>query len=130
MGLDMYLKGHKNFITYTRLEGPYKEDGFELTEKVLQLGYWRKHPDLHGYIVENFAEGVDDCKPIYLSEECIEKIITAIKNEELPHTEGFFFGRSDGSESEESLKIFEDALQWKRKDELYVFKHIYYQASW
>jgi hypothetical protein len=27
-----------------------------------EVGYWRKHPDLHGYIVETFADGVDACQ--------------------------------------------------------------------
>lgn len=26
------------------------------------IGYWRKEPNLHGFIVENFADGNDDCR--------------------------------------------------------------------
>jgi hypothetical protein len=56
MGLDMYLTGEK-FLMTRNLE----EDGFRLRSKTLELGYWRKHPNLHGYIVQTFADGTDEC---------------------------------------------------------------------
>jgi hypothetical protein len=54
MGLDMYLKGEK-LVMNTSLD--LREDGFRLSSKTLDLGYWRKHPNLHGYIVQTFADG-------------------------------------------------------------------------
>ena len=57
MGLDMYLEGRKS-----RYDKQETEDGFPLQTKVLELGYWRKHPNLHGYIVQEFADGVDECQ--------------------------------------------------------------------
>ena len=63
MGLDMYLKGNKFYWTNWREpEKNLTEEGFKLTEKTLELGYWRKHPNLHGYIVKTFAEGVDELR--------------------------------------------------------------------
>ena len=44
MGLDMYLTGEK-FVMSLKLQ----EDGFRLSSKTLDLGYWRKHPNLHGF---------------------------------------------------------------------------------
>src|ERR1700683_3641911 len=29
-----------------------QEDGFRLRSKTVELGYWRKHPNLHGYICQ------------------------------------------------------------------------------
>lgn len=126
MGLDMYLIGRKF--------DPKREDivdGFTCREKLLDLGYWRKHPNLHGYIVEHFAEnGVDDCKPIDLSAENIEQIIEAIRENDLPETEGFLFGESSKDEEQvaEDVRIFEAALAWVASTEFW--HSVEYRASW
>ena len=131
MGLDMYLDGDKYLaLNFDNPENTPTEDGYRLTNRTLRLGYWRKHPNLHGYIVNTFADGIDQCQRIDLSENDIEKIIDAVARDDLPHTQGFFFGASDGSEREETLRIFRDALQWVRTTESNVFRSIYYQASW
>ncbi|MCA9469442.1 MAG: hypothetical protein KC643_28915 [Nitrospira sp.] len=131
MGLDMYLDGDKYLaLDFDNPDNTPTEDGYRLTNRTLRLGYWRKHPNLHGYIVNTFADGIDQCQRIDLSENDIEKIIDAVARDDLPHTEGFFFGASDGSEREETLRIFRDALQWLRTTESNVFRSIYYQASW
>lgn len=129
MGLDMYLNGEKYFWGFNG-ERP-REDGFEVKSRTLELGYWRKHPNLHGYIVQTFAEGKDECQDIYLGEEEIQKIMEAIASNELPLTEGFFFGQSDGSEKEEDLKIFQRALDWLHapKEEK-ISRSVIYRASW
>jgi hypothetical protein len=87
MGLDMYLKGslHK-MQNFEHPEKDAKLDGFRITEITLELGYWRKHPNLHGYIVENFADGVDECQEIELAPADLLNIIEAIKDKKLPHT--------------------------------------------
>ena len=64
MGLDMYLKGRKWVDTYAHQRT--KVDGYTVTNVQLEIGYWRKHPDLHGYIIKHFAGGFDDCNPIEL----------------------------------------------------------------
>jgi len=131
MGLDMYLTGEKHYFAYPPEEARISiEDGFEVRSKMLRLGYWRKHPNLHGYIVNTFADGEDKCQQIELDESRIAEIISAIKAENLPHTEGFFFGASDGTEKEEDLKVFTAALAWLRTPEKGVWKSITYQASW
>ncbi len=113
MGLDMYLRG-KTFLwrDWRNDENNERRDSFRVTDVTIDLGYWRKHPDLHGYIVRTFAGGVDECQEIPLSADDLRKIIAAIKAKQLPHTEGFFFGASDGSEDAESIEIFERALAW------------------
>jgi hypothetical protein len=87
MGLDMFMYG----VTKGR--------------KPEELGYWRKHPDLHGFIVQTFAGGLDECQEIPLDLEALERIAQAVRDRGLPHTEGFFFGTSDGSEETETLEI-------------------------
>lgn len=128
MGLDMYLTGEK-FI----MNADLKEDGFRLRSKSVELGYWRKHPNLHGYIVQNFADGKDECQEIYLGgSDRIRTIIAAIKARELPHTTGFFFGASDSSPEQmaEDIAIFERALAWYLTVEAGIFRSVLYRASW
>lgn len=128
MGLDMYLRGEK--YLWSNTDQTITEDGFELKEKILELGYWRKHPNLHGYIVQTFANGEDDCQKIDLDEDSLEQIIDAVKEDKLPKTSGFFFGASDGSEKENTLKILSSALEWLRVTEKNISRSVFYQASW
>lgn len=127
MGLDMYLKGKKyNF-------GPREtEDGFEVSERTLDIGYWRKHPNLHGFIVEKFAGGEDECQEIELSRENVLEIIEAVKSKNLPDTTGFFFGTSTGCDDEISrdVSILTKALEWLTISEENVWRYLVYQASW
>ncbi len=127
MGLDMYLTGEK-FV----MQGSLQEDGFRLRSRILELGYWRKHPNLHGYIVQNFAGGKDECQDIDLGVNRIRTIIAAIKAQELPDTTGFFFGASDSSQEQmdEDITIFERALAWLETEEPGIFRSVTYRASW
>lgn len=137
MGLDMYLNGKKYFWS---TDTPVKEDGYELKEKELRIGYWRKHPNLHGFIVEQFAGGDDNCEPISLDRARIEKIIDYIKSGDIrkAKVKGFFFGSSYDDEDEtyndkldaETIETFEKALSWVEQKEPLVSRHIEYQASW
>ena len=131
MGLDMYLTGEKYLLTdYENPANNLTEDGFPLERKFVRLGHWRKHPNLHGFIVETFALGEDTCQQINLDTDDIERIIEAVTRDELPHTEGFFFGESDGSEKSDDLRILKAALEWLRTPEVNVWRSVYYQASW
>jgi hypothetical protein len=131
MGLDMYLEGEKYlWIDWKNPQNNPREDGYEIRSKTLRLGYWRKHPDLHGYIVNTFAGGVDNCAQIDLDEAAIEKIIDAVARDDLPHTEGFFFGATDGTEKDETLLILNAALAWLRAEDAGAFRSVYYRASW
>lgn len=115
MGLDMYLTGKKFYWTNWQDASANKtEDGFEVRDMSLQLGYWRKHPNLHGFIVNTFAGGKDECQEIPLSFDDLQTIIDAVKSQSLPATEGFFFGKSEDSEEQrlEDVKILEDAKAW------------------
>jgi hypothetical protein len=131
MGLDMYLTGEKYF--FTNWEHPEKnlsEDGFKLKSKLFELGYWRKHPNLHGFIVQTFAEGKDECQDIHLYEDDIKRIISAVESGSLPATSGFFFGTSDGNEKETDLITLRNAIDWLNTKEPNVSKSIIYRASW
>ncbi len=105
MGLDMYLKSTNQ----------------------TDLGYWRKHPNLHGYIVQNFAAGVDECQEIPLTVDDILKILKATISDDLPVTRGFFFGDSRPSDKIDTVRIFGDALT---NLAITGQTHVIYRASW
>ena len=88
--------------------------------------------------MKNFADGVDDCREIYLYKEDIEKVLQVLKDaknnkekapELLPTQSGFFFGSTDYDEYywddvDYSIELFEKVL------ELPDDYSIYYDASW
>ncbi len=133
MGLDMYLTGEKFYMPDIKnLNENPTEDGFRLKSKRLELGYWRKHPNLHGYIVDTFADGEDCCQEIELDSRDLQKIIDAIQHSKLPRTEGFFFGASanDKDEKDRARNILTRAIRWLQAEETGVFKVAVYRASW
>lgn len=122
MGLDMYLQGRLFQMTdWKHADMDERRHGKRVDSITVELGYWRKHPDLHGYIVNNFAHNAEDnCEPIELGRESIQAIMEAIKTDNLAHgTTGFFFGASysPGSpeyeqQKEDDLVTFAEALKW------------------
>lgn len=143
MGLDMNLYGEKIICGSEAAPEAALEDGFPLSSKILDLGYWRKHPNLHGYIVDTFANGKDECQRIYLDENELQKIIEALENDAIydEPVMGFFFGKSyfPGEKDEYSsyeeqksrdIDIFTKALNWIQNNPYKEWRNVYYQASW
>ena len=148
MGLDMYLRGD-HFNSDQSKKGKIKrqklDNEFEVSSYEVDLGYWRKHADLHGYIVNTFADGIDKCQKIELSEDDLDKIIMAIRHDKLvkDHS-GFFFGNStefgyyNEEEKNYAISCFERAKQFIQKgkelceeDRLFFQpRSVSYQASW
>lgn len=130
MGLDMYLNGEEYLPkNYEDESKNIVVGGYRLKAHRYELGYWRKHPDLHGFIVQNFAED-DDCQPIYLDEDDLQTIIEAITQNRLPHTVGFFFGESENDDAQrsEAIEIFSKAREWLMGADWR--RSVFYQASW
>ena len=130
MGLDMYLSGSQYFWN-----PKWHVDDKPVKQAEVEIGYWRKHPNLHGYIVDTFAKGVDECQRIELTIGDVDKILLAINDGTLPHTEGFFFGKSDLTDDQKAYdrSIFEEARKWLDADpKIHGFstRSIIYQASW
>ena len=111
MGIDMWVKGEKYFWTdWKNPDTNRKEDGDKLCNLFVELGYWRKHPNLHGFIVKSFADGEDECQDIYLTKEDIKKILDANEKGLFPTTGGFFFGKSADQNSESP-----EEAEWAKK---------------
>jgi hypothetical protein len=139
MGLDMYLTGDR--YKCNEYDDDYNEiniqyvDGFRLKSQRLELGYWRKHANLHGYIVNTFADGVDECQVIHMSVERLRQVAQALRDGDLPHTEGFFFGSDELREEyrkyyEEDAKVFDAAADWVENAPKGLWNSVEYQASW
>lgn len=166
MGLDMYLYANKydSKTTYNydeekkdkvsktfypralnKLARKHADNNFLSRETFYQIGYWRKFNALHGFIVEHYADGEDNCRKIYLSKDDIKEILDTLKEVKanpnsamdiMPPTSGFFFGSKDIDEwfirdVEYSVELFEDVLEMLEKnDKRKNYYEIYYQASW
>jgi len=145
MGLDMYLRGEKFVSKYDHSqqapEGGSLEvkrpviDGFEVSEYILDMGYWCKFAPLHKYIVKVFAGDVDDCQPIHLTNLDCNRIAQALRDGGLPDNEdcnGCFFGHpewwdEDRLNGEEHAKVFDKAAEWVESNS---WNTVTYQASW
>ena len=118
MGLDMQLFGLEPN------ESGISRDSFNYRN---ELAYWRKHPNLHGYIVNAFACGEDECQKINLSLEDLSKILNAVETDNLPETTGFFFGKSRVEDKELSILQLNKVINWVNE---LPGRKVYYQASW
>jgi hypothetical protein len=107
MGLDMFA--------YTTSEGVAASVDFEM-ETFTELHYWRKHPNLHGWMEKLYrdkggsAESFN-CVNVQLLAEDLDRLEADIESSRLPHTEGFFFGASDGSERDDDLEFIDKARE-------------------
>ena len=92
MGLDMYL--HREFYIYDwgKKSAPEKtisvvsgESTFPKVDPAKVSGvrekvaYWRKFNALHGWFVDRCADGVDDCRQIYVSIEDFEELLQTLR---------------------------------------------------
>jgi len=154
MGLDMYMyvsiyesrldKNKKGRFYPKKLE-EFEKDisarNFLSKQTKYQVGYWRKFNALHNYIVKHFADGNDDCKPVYIGYKELELLRNICKDvlnnhdlasELLPTQDGFFFGSTEYDDwyfkdLEYSLELFDKILEYCKND---TRADVYYKASW
>ena len=116
MGLDMYA--------YTA-----DKAGQEVTAR--ELAYWRKHPNLHGWM-ERLAEsknldyGSFNGVELELTWEDLAALEQAVTHKQLPATTGFFFGRdADEEYYQNDLAFVKNA-----RAELFLGQKVFYNSSW
>jgi len=126
MGLDMYIR-HGTDEDWPENVSREVADAFYKDFKSRELCYWRKHPNLHGYIVQTFAEGIDECQEIDLTREMVQQILKASEKDKLPDTQGFFFGQSFPEDKEDTRIQLTALLEWMRKN---PGRRVFYRASW
>ena len=124
MGLDMYLSVRK-YVSNYNWDGLEKQNNPEY-DSLIETGgmkkyvnisersgaaslevvslYWRKENAIHQWFIDNCADGIDDCRPVYVTrdhlKQLLEKITYVLYNrdeapEELPTQGGFFFGATE-----------------------------------
>lgn len=124
MGLDMYA------FSVTEAGGLPAVDAEFAEGQAQQIAYWRKHPNLHGWMQKLYAEKGGkssdfNCNTVELTTEDLDKLEADIRERRLPSTSGFFFGASDGSEFAEDLAFIKDARGSIAKGE-----RVYYDSWW
>lgn len=123
MGLDMYA-----YKTKAKLD---KEVDFSNNNVGTEdLHYWRKHPNLHGWMEELYYEkgGKDDSfngSCVVLTEDDLDVLEEDIKNGNLPQTSGFFFGQSYGDEVNDDLEFVA-----KAREAIKAGETVYYSSWW
>ena len=121
MGLDMYAFATASDVPAVDFRSPVNET---------EIHYWRKHPNLHGWMRDLYRGkgGTDtefNCVAVRLDAADLDALETAITGGNLPHTGGFFFGASDGSESVDDLHFVR-----KARDAIADGAKIYYTSWW
>lgn len=93
MGLDMYFTKHtyvknwehtpadrKHTITVKQGGKVRKDiDTKKISNIVEEVAYWRKFNALHNWFVNNCADGVDDCKQVYVDRSSIKELVDTLK---------------------------------------------------
>ena len=100
--------------------------------KPQELAYWRKHPNLQGWMRKLYeakgGTGEFNGDEVELTWEDIDMLEHDIKNGHMSHlgTSGFFFGDpSDEYYKENDLQFCVDA-----KAELFLGRKVFYNSSW
>lgn len=161
MGLDMYLSKRTYVKNWDHMSDSQKHNitvkqGDKIREDIKperisyiteEVGYWRKFNALHNYIVQNCADGVDNCQEIEISKDEMKEILEVLikvhnmKNTLLeggnteklddlfPTSKGFFFGSTEYDEYyfqdvKDTIELFTELLKEDTND------YFTYQASW
>ena len=123
MGLDMYL---------------FKRN--KKTDELTEIGYWRKHNALHGFMNTFTDHDIENLEKVSLTKDNLQEILElseAIIRKDLdpeysmPVFEGFFYGSYEYDEwyfhrTQDTIEIMKNALRDTNFDE----DEVYYQAWW
>lgn len=94
-----------------------------------ELFYWRKHPDLHGWMEKLYrkrgGKEVFNCKSVKLTLEDLDALEKAVEGDSLPPTTGFFFGKSSPERFEEDREFIK-----KAREEIKNGRDVYYDSWW
>jgi len=129
MGLDMYAYTVEKDRFDNVVDTTEQREVFY--ENKTDLFYWRKHPNLHGwmeqhvYVDEYGGEDEFNCIPVKLDERLLDLLQCAVVNGLLPETDGFFFGKSLPEEKKTDLEFIAQA-----RKAISAGKDVYYDSWW
>jgi hypothetical protein len=140
MGLDMYAyvaaRAGQQSEFYEGAE--FDQDSRDFVNKVVskprELAYWRKHPNLHGWMEQlwnqrnggnqdgNTFNGIE----LELTYDDLERLELDVIAGTLPGTSGFFFGNdADDHYQDQDLEFIRNA-----RAELFMGLKVFYNSSW
>jgi hypothetical protein len=141
MGLDQYAySAAKANARDEWLEERYERGNKDAPDPTTELAYWRKHPNLQGWMeqlwnekgrpgVEQYSTNADvmfNGVELELTWDDIEALEQAILSKQLPQTKGFFFGEdSDEYYRDKDLEFVKTA-----KVEIFMGHRVFYNSSW
>jgi hypothetical protein len=142
MGLDMYAyvagkKGqYSDFYETSVFDATTDDFVSETVTQPRELAYWRKHPNLHGWMEQLWISKGRPRQsvgwPIFngieleLTWDDLDKLERDIRQGKLPNTEGFFFGNpADNHYYEQDLEFVTNA-----KAEVFLGLKVFYNSSW
>ena len=103
MGLDQYA-------TARRGEAKTDDEGFKYYEDSIELAYWRKHPNLQGWMQDLYHEKGGEqefnCVDLELTLDDLDALEGSLDEEALPETAGFFFGTDSSDHYSEADREF------------------------
>jgi hypothetical protein len=131
MGLDMFA-----YRTKVQISKPvdFQDEVYPSDEnnedRNSELMYWRKHPNLHGWMGNLYYEkqGKKDsfnCAPVELTSEDLDRLEKDVLENRLPHTDGFFFGESRPGINEKDLEFIKLAREAIAEGE-----RVFYDSWW
>jgi hypothetical protein len=142
MGLDMYAYSANKAGAQTEYwdKGTYDAESGEFTStctKPKELAYWRKHPNLHGWMERLWQRqgrpGADGNQEVMfngveleLTWDDLMDLEYDIEHGNLPSTSGFFFG----SEADDYYKQQDLEFVKQAKADLICGLKVYYNSSW
>ena len=137
MGLDMYAyvaaKAGQSDEYWGQYDLPEEQ---KTVEKPREIAYWRKHPNLHGWMNQLWLKKGANMRPsddptfngveLELTWEDLDELEDAVIHRQLPATTGFFFGEdSDDYYRDQDLEFIKNA-----RSELFCGLRVFYNSSW
>lgn len=121
MGLDMYACSTAENISAVDFREPKDAEG---------IFYWRKHPNLHGWMEALYKkkggkEPDFNLVGVRLDSSDLDLLEKVVRADMLPHTSGFFFGVSKPEDKDRTLEFVRLARAVVASG-----KRVYYHAWW
>ena len=134
MGLDMYayaaVKQGQYGEFYSGAEYINNEAENPTVTKPREIAYWRKHPNLHGWMRQLWNrrgnEGSFNGDELELFREDLDDLEQDVLDNALPQTSGFFFGDDSADYyKQQDLEFIKNA-----RYELFMGLKVFYNSSW
>ena len=140
MGLDMYAyvatrEGQqRDYYEGAEWNDDAKDYVNTKVNKPREIAYWRKHPNLHGWMERLWDAKGDHGRTgqdfngveLELTAEDLDALERDVKKRQLPATSGFFFGNNSDQHYYDSDLAFIKAA----RTEMFMGLKVFYNSSW